>query len=79
MYKKLTLHFPEKITNIEPILFKATGYSFYNISPFTLKDLLKDPDNLKANFKQYLNGFSPNICDILSKFKFENQYYYMQI
>jgi len=68
-YKK----FKDKITNIEPILQRATGYSFYNISDFTLKTLLKDPENIKANFKQYLHGFSSNIQDILQKFKFENQ------
>ncbi len=68
-YKK----FKDKITNIEPVLQRATGYSFYNISDFTLKTLLKDPENIKANFKQYLHGFSSNIQDILQKFKFENQ------
>lgn len=65
--------FKDKITNIEPILERATGYAFYNTSPFTLKNLLKDPTNLRANFKQYLNGYSSNIQDILQKFKFENQ------
>ena len=68
-YKK----FKDKITNIEPLLCRATGYSFYNISPFTLRNLLKDPANIKTNFKQYLNGFSPNVQDILSRFKFDNQ------
>lgn len=63
----------DKISNIEPVLQKSTGYHFYNISEFTLKTLLKDPENIKANFKQYLHGFSTNIQDILQKFKFENQ------
>lgn len=65
--------FKDKITNIEPILQRATGYEFYNISPHTLTSLLKDPTNLKVNFKQYLNGYSTNIQDILQKFKFDNQ------
>ena len=47
--------FKDKITNIEPILQRATGYEFYNTSPFTLKGLLKDPANLKSNFQSYLN------------------------
>ena len=63
----------DRLHNIGPILEKATGYSFYNTSPFTLNSLLKDPKNIKANFKQYLNGFSPNIQDILEKFEFANQ------
>jgi len=65
--------FKDKITNIEPILQKATWYEFYNTSPHTLISLLKDPSNLKANFKQYLNWYSQNIQDILQKFKFDNQ------
>lgn len=63
----------DRLNNLEPILEKVAGYSFYNISPFTLKILLKDPKNIKTNFKQYLNGFSTNVQDILLKFKFENQ------
>lgn len=59
--------------NLGPILERATGYPFYNTSPFTLKSLLKDPENIKSNFKQYLNGFSVNIQDILEKFEFINQ------
>jgi type I restriction enzyme M protein len=65
--------FKDKVNNVEPILQKATGYSFYNTSEFTLKKLLEDPKNIEANFKQYLNGFSKNIQDILEKFKFYNQ------
>jgi len=63
----------DRLHNLEPILERVTKYPFYNTSPFTLKTLLKDPKNIKTNFKQYLNGFSANIQDILQKFKFENQ------
>lgn len=65
--------FKDKITNIEPILQRATGYEFYNTSPFTLKGLLKDPANLKSNFQSYLNWYSSNIEDILEKFNFREQ------
>lgn len=65
--------YKDKIPNIEPVLQKETGYPFYNISPFTLESLLKDPKNISSNFRQYLNGFSENIQDILQKFKFYNQ------
>ena len=57
----------------EAILHSASGYPFYNISPFTLSSLLNDPKNIASNFRQYLNGFSSNIQDILQKFKFLNQ------
>ena len=65
--------YKDKIGNIEPVLQKETGYPFYNISPFTLETLLQDPKNITSNFRQYLNGFSSNIQDILQKFKFYNQ------
>ena len=65
--------YKDKINNIEPILERITGYNFYNTSPFTLKSLINDPDNIDKNFTTYLNGFSENIQDILTKFKFYNQ------
>ena len=52
-------------------LQKASGYSFYNTSRFTFQRLLDDPDNIEANFRNYLNGFSPNVQEIIEKFKFD--------
>lgn len=52
-------------------LKKAAGYSFYNTSKFTFPKLLDDPDNIEANFRNYLHGFSPNVQDIIEKFKFD--------
>jgi len=51
----------------------GSGQAFYNTSKFTLKKLLDDPKNLKSNFENYLNGFSDNVQDIISKFKFRNE------
>ncbi len=51
----------------------GSGQAFYNTSPFTLKKLLDDPKNLRSNFENYLNGFSENVQDIISKFKFRNE------
>ena len=61
--------------NIQPDenLKQITGKPFYNISNFTLESLLSETGNLKDNFKNYLEGFSDNIKDIISKFKFFNQ------
>ncbi|MHB8276684.1 MAG: type I restriction-modification system subunit M [Candidatus Humimicrobiaceae bacterium] len=64
-----------KELNIEvkdPFLRKISGYSFYNTSPFTFKKLLDDPDNIEANFRSYLNGFSENVRNIIERFKFDN-------
>lgn len=51
----------------------GSGNAFYNTSPFTMKKLLDDPKNLRSNFENYLNGFSENVQDIISKFKFRNE------
>ncbi len=57
---------------IEGFLTKASGYQFYNTSKFTFEKLLADPENIEANFRDYLAGFSSNVQDVLSKFDFEN-------
>lgn len=54
-------------------LCRASGYSFYNTSKFDFARLLADPDNLQANFEDYLRGFSDNIKDILANFKFDDE------
>ncbi len=63
------------ILNQTDALCNASGHSFYNSSPFTLKDLKSRAKNqqLKADFIAYLDGFSPNVQEILEKFKFRNQ------
>ncbi|WP_086296358.1 type I restriction-modification system subunit M N-terminal domain-containing protein [Campylobacter devanensis] len=42
-------------------LIDASGYKFYNISKFTFDSLLANPENIEANFRDYLAGFSSNI------------------
>ena len=56
---------------IDGFLTKASGYQFYNTSKFTFDSLLADPANIEANFKDYLNGFSSNVQDVLAKFDFD--------
>jgi type I restriction enzyme M protein len=52
----------------------AAGQAFYNTSKFTLRDLTSrgNAQRLLADFEDYLNGFSPNVQDILENFKFRN-------
>ncbi len=57
---------------VDGFLTQASGYQFYNKSKFTFDLLLKDPDNIEANFKDYIHGFSDNVQDILAKFEFDN-------
>ncbi len=53
----------------------AAGQAFYNTSKFTLRDLLSrgSRQQLLADFTAYLDGFSPNVQEILENFKFRNQ------
>ena len=59
----------------DPALRSAAGQAFYNTSKFTMRDLKAraSRQQLKADFEAYLDGFSPNVQDILDNFEFRNQ------
>lgn len=63
------------VTNQDAALRQAAGQAFYNTSQFTLRDLRNrgSQSRLKADFEAYLDGFSPNVQDILDNFEFRNQ------
>ncbi len=54
-------------------LENQAGYSFWNISKFTFETLMNDADNIDTNLEAYLDGYSPNVQEIISKFKLRNQ------
>lgn len=62
----------KKLQVIDTFLTKASGYQFYNTSKFDFDLLLADADNIESNFRDYVNGFSENVQDILAKFEFDN-------
>jgi type I restriction enzyme M protein len=64
-----------RITEQRAALCDAAGQAFYNTSKFTMRDLKSrgSHQQLLADFEDYLNGFSPNVQDILDNFKFRNQ------
>jgi type I restriction enzyme M protein len=64
-----------RVTNQDAALRQTAKQAFYNTSPFTLRDLKSRAkvQQLKADFEAYLDGFSPNVQEILDKFKFRNQ------
>jgi type I restriction enzyme M protein len=59
----------------------ASGYVFYNTSPWTLQRLYNTATNsqqiLQANFEDYLNGYSANVREIIEKFKLKEQVRHM--
>ena len=77
-YKKVTDDLLQ--TDVPEIVDYGTDYarvclccSIGLFCQFTFERLLDDPDNIEANFRDYLNGFSENVQDILEKFKFDGQ------
>ena len=63
------------IANQDAALRQASGQAFYNTSSFRLRDLTSRgrQQQLRADFEAYLDGFSPNVQEVLDKFKFRNQ------
>lgn len=64
-----------RVLNQDGPLLRAAKQAFYNTSPFRLRDLTSraKKQTLKEDFVAYLDGFSPNVQEILEKFKFRNQ------
>lgn len=70
----------DKVVNIfeknpntpEKSLKKESGFQFYNISRYNLRELCNDPDNIALNFKSYINGFSSNVQDIMKELEINN-------
>lgn len=69
-----------KLADLDPTgLCEASGYVFYNTSRFTLKSLLGNHSQLEANLKNYLDGFSDNVKEIVEKFDLRNQIRKMEL
>ena len=64
-----------KVVEQDAALRQASGQPFYNTSKFTLTDLRAraSQQQLRADFEAYLDGFSPNVQEILENFEFRNQ------
>jgi type I restriction enzyme M protein len=69
---KTNARFAGKLDNPEHQLRKASGFSFYNTSRYDIEKLLQDAPSLAANLRNYINGFSPNMREVLEKFDFHN-------
>ena len=62
-----------KLQNLDPILNKVAGYNFHNKSKFNFDRLIADPNNIAANLRNYINGFSEDAREIIEQFEFDNQ------
>jgi len=61
-----------KIDNLDPLLLKAAGQPFYNVSPLSFTRLLDDANNVAANLRTYIRGFSAGAVEVLDKYGFDN-------
>jgi len=57
-----------KVENKDPIIFKVTGYNFFNSSKYTFQKLLDDPEKIALNLQNYINGFSKDAREIIQYF-----------
>ncbi|QKZ12712.1 class I SAM-dependent DNA methyltransferase [Spirosoma sp. KUDC1026] len=60
-------------TIVDRMLNRTTTYRFHNRSNYTFQKLVGDPDNVAANLRTYLSGFSTSVRDIMEQFRFEDQ------
>jgi type I restriction enzyme M protein len=68
-YKKMK----GRIDNVDPVLCQVAGQQFYNTSQLTFTKLLDDPNQIAANLRAYIAGFSESARDIIEKFGFDTQ------
>jgi type I restriction enzyme M protein len=59
-----------KINDLETILNKESGHTFYNTSPLSLAKILQDPNKVASNLNSYVRAFSPSASEVLDKYGF---------
>ncbi len=62
-----------KVQNVDPILNKVAKHNFHNRSKYDFEKLVADPDNIAANLRNFINGFSENAREIIEYFEFDKQ------
>lgn len=62
-----------KLEDLSSVLKSSSGHSFYNTSRFDFEKLLADPNNIKQNMFDYLNGFSANMGEVIDRFKLRQE------
>lgn len=63
--------YSQKVNDPTPMILNEIGLSFYNHSKYDLHRLRQDHLNISLNFNNYLNGFSPNVREIIENFQLE--------
>ena len=66
-----------KLEDPSAVLMKASGHNFYNVSKYDFKKLLSDPENIRQNMFDYINGFSQNMVEVMERFKLRERINYL--
>lgn len=61
------------VQNVDPILNKIARHNFHNRSQYNFDQLVADPDNIAANLRNFIHGFSENAREIIEYFEFDQQ------
>lgn len=57
------------VSNKRPIFKRTTGHDYYNISQFDFEKLMDDSNAIEANLRDYINGFSEDVREIMDNFE----------
>jgi type I restriction enzyme M protein len=57
------------ISNKTPVFKRVTGHDYYNVSQFDFAKLIDDSNAIETNLRDYINGFSDDVKEILDKFE----------
>ncbi|MEV7550577.1 class I SAM-dependent DNA methyltransferase [Amycolatopsis sp. NPDC089917] len=63
----------QNIQNKQRPLQVAAKLLFYNTSEQNFDTIAADPTGVAKNLRDYINGFSPNVREILARFELDNQ------
>ncbi len=61
------------LQNVDPILNRISKQEFNNVSKYDFERLLADSDNIARNLRNYINGFSKNVREIIEHFDFDKE------
>lgn len=68
---KVRAKYEENPNHPPKALCRISKFQFYNTSGYDLAELCNESENIAANFKSYVNGFSSNVQDILNELEIE--------
>lgn len=63
--------YKDKLNDVSPIIKGKTRTSYYNTSKYNLSRLKGDPTNVLMNFRNYVNGYSEDVREIIENFQLD--------